>query len=53
VDLYPAGYRTYQYVVDWSPQGTLVLSIGGNPGPDYDARKAGLDAIAASVRRLD
>jgi hypothetical protein len=48
--LFPAGYRTYEYVADWAPAGTLQLSVGGNPGPDFDARKAGLDAIAASVR---
>jgi hypothetical protein len=51
--LFTAGYRTYEYVVDWAPQGTLSLGIGGDPGPDFDAVKAGLDAIAASVRRLD
>jgi hypothetical protein len=51
--LFPADYRTYRYVVDWSPNGALVVSIGGMPSPEFDARKAGLDAIAASVRRLD
>jgi hypothetical protein len=51
--LFTAGYRTYVYLVDWAPEGTLVISIGGMPGPDFDARKAGVDAIAASVRRID
>jgi hypothetical protein len=51
--LFTAGYRTHRYVVDWAPQGTLLLSIGGMPSPEYDARKAGLDTIAASVRGLD
>jgi hypothetical protein len=48
--LFPAGYRTYKYVVDWSPSGWLVMSIDGHPGLDLDARKAGLDAIASSAR---
>ena len=52
--LFPAGYRTYQYSVDWSPAfGFLTFWIGGEPGPAFDARKAGLDAIAASIRRID
>jgi hypothetical protein len=51
--LFPAGYRTYEYFVDWAPQGTLAFWFSGMPGPDFDVRKAGLDAIAASVRRLD
>jgi hypothetical protein len=51
--LMPAGYRSYHYSVDWSPAGTLVLSVTGSPGPEFDARKAGLDALAASVRYLD
>jgi hypothetical protein len=50
--LFPAGYRTYEYVADWAPSGTLVVSIGSVPAADYDTRKAGLDAIAASVRYL-
>jgi hypothetical protein len=49
----PAGYRTYSYAVDWAPEGTLVFSISGMPGPDFDARKTGLDAIAATITRLD
>jgi hypothetical protein len=48
--LFPAGYHFYRYSVDWAPAGTLQLSVGGDPGADFDARKAGLDAIAASVR---
>ena len=39
--LFPAGYRTYEYVVDWSPSGWLVMSVGGDPGPEFDARKRG------------
>jgi hypothetical protein len=48
-----AGYRTDRYVADWSPAGTLELSVGGQPGPDLDARKAGLDALARSVRYVE
>lgn len=51
--LFPAGYRTYEYFVDWAPQGTLAFWFSGMPGPDFDVRNAGLDAIAASIRRLD
>jgi hypothetical protein len=51
--MYPAGARVYEYSVDWAPDGTLTIWIGGDPGPDFDAKKAGLDAIAASVRRID
>ena len=51
--LRPAGYRTYEYIVDWAPEGTLVISIGGDPGFEFDAQKAGLDAVAASVRRIE
>ena len=51
--LFPAGYRTYEYFVDWAPQGTLAFWFSGMPGPDFDARKAGLDAIAASVRHVE
>jgi hypothetical protein len=51
--LFPAGYRSYRYSVDWAPNGVLLLTVGGDPGTAFDARKAGLDAIAASVRSLD
>jgi hypothetical protein len=51
--LFPAGYRSYRYSVDWAPSGTLVLDVGGSPGSDYDARKAGLDALMESLRHLD
>jgi hypothetical protein len=51
--LFPAGYRSYRYSADWAPAGSLELNVGGNPGPDYDARKAGLDALAASLRYVD
>lgn len=50
--LIPAGYRSYAYSVDWSPSGTRWFGVGGTPGPEFDARKAGLDAHAASVRYL-
>jgi hypothetical protein len=30
----------------------LLLSESGTPGPEFDAHKAGLDALAASVRYL-
>ena len=51
--LFPSGYRTYSYSIDWAPAGTLVLGVTGTPGPEFDARKAGLDAIATSLRYLD
>jgi hypothetical protein len=51
--IYPAGARAYEYSVDWAPDGVLDIWNGGLPGPDFDARKAGLDAIAATVRRIE
>jgi hypothetical protein len=50
--LIPAGYRFCSYSVDWSPAGTLLFGVGGLPGPEFDTRKAGIDALAASVRYL-
>jgi hypothetical protein len=48
--LFPEGAREYRYVVDWGPYGFLVLSTVGMPGPEFDADKAGLDAIAATLQ---
>jgi hypothetical protein len=48
--LFPAGTHFYQYSVDWSPTGWLVLAVHGEPGPVFDADKAGLDAIAATLQ---
>jgi hypothetical protein len=47
--LLPPGTHLYTYVIDWSPSGRLVLSVHGEPGAEFDADKAGLDALAASA----
>ena len=51
--MYPAGARVYEYAVDWAPDGTLTIWSSAPPGPAFDAVKAGLDAIAATVHRTD
>jgi hypothetical protein len=49
---YAAGARVYEYSVDWAPDGVLTIWNAAPPGGDFDTVTTGLDAIAASVRRI-
>lgn len=51
--LAPAGWRSYAYVVDRAPGGTGTVTVvvaATAPGATYDARTAGADAIAKTLR---